>query len=64
MSGDDIAVIAPYVAEIRWLRQHAADFAAKLEPVEIDNSNVDAFEINSSKSTRSMAFRAARKRPS
>ena len=47
VSGDDIAVIAPYAAQIRWLRQHAADFAAKLEPVEIDNSNVDAFEINS-----------------
>jgi KaiC/GvpD/RAD55 family RecA-like ATPase len=47
VSGEDIAVIAPYAAQVRWLRQHAADFAIGLEAVEIDTATIDAFEINS-----------------
>jgi ATP-dependent RNA/DNA helicase IGHMBP2 len=51
LSAADIAVIAPYAAQVRWLRQHAADSAMTLRPIDGDAENngleIDAVEIDS-----------------
>ena len=42
ISAADIAVIAPYAAQVRWLRQHVADPAVEIDSLEIDS--VDGFQ--------------------
>jgi predicted DNA helicase len=42
LPGADIAVIAPYAAQVRWLRLHAADCGVETDALEIDS--VDGFQ--------------------
>ena len=34
MAADDIAVIAPYAAQVRWLRENAPDAALEIDTVD------------------------------
>ena len=49
LSAADIAVIAPYAAQVRWLRRHAADRATEEAPIdtEAELRGIDAVEIDS-----------------